>query len=151
MLIEFKPLPTMKKTFPFCKTQDGKRTILFNLSALSESKLNLTEEEKEKITEQLFRSSVGMTTYDAETFCIKIDRPETEIYMDLTFKIHYVAKKETGKWLYTFKTLDGFISHTYEKNMYGIVPDGALSKEVDMYGTKRHESIYRHDAEDVEI
>lgn len=151
MLMDFKPLATMKKTFPFCKTQDGKRTILFDISALSESKLDLTEEEKEKITEQVIKSSVGMTTYDAETFCIKIDRPETEIYMDLTFKIHRVSKKETGKWLYTFKTLDGFISHTYEKNIYGIVPNGTLSKKVDVYGMKRHESIYRYDSEDVEI
>lgn len=147
----FKPLPTMKKTFPFCKTQDGKRTILFDLSLLSESKLNLTEEEKEVIKKQIFKSAVGITAYDAEAFSIKIDRPEIKVYMDLTFKIHHISKKETGKCLYTFKTLDGFTSHTYEKNIYGIVPNGTLSKKVDMYGMKRHESIYRYDSEDVEI
>jgi hypothetical protein len=154
MHMDFKPLPTMKKSFPFCKTQDGKRTILFDISALSESKLDLTEEEKEKITEQVIKSSVGMTTYDAETVCIKIDRPEIKVYMDLTFKIHHVSKRETGKQLYTLKTLDGFTSHTYEKNIYGIVPESAFSKGVDVYGTLkeiRRYSIYRHDSEDVEI
>lgn len=29
MHMDFKPLPTMKKSFPFCKTQDGKKNYSF--------------------------------------------------------------------------------------------------------------------------
>ena len=113
--MEFTTLAKMKKSFPWCKTSDGKQTVLFDLSDLDRTWF--TESVINQILPDILKN-VGITSYERVCFT------SVNVY-----------KKETGKKLYTLKSIAGFRISRYKLNIYGVVPDSAKPVSVVTYGT----------------
>lgn len=129
--MEFTTLAKMKKSFPWCKTSDGKQTVLFDLSNLD--KTWFTESIVNQIMPDILKN-VGRSSYESVCFtsCLNDD---SKLFIDLEFDRMNVYKKETGKKLYTLKSIAGFRISRYKLNIYGVVPDSAKPVSVVTYGT----------------
>ena len=91
--MEFTTLAKMKKSFPWCKTSDGKQTVLFDLSDLDRTWF--TESVINQILPDILKN-VGITSYENVCFtsCLNDDY---KLFIDLEFDRVNVYKKETGK------------------------------------------------------
>jgi len=129
--MEYLTLTKMKKLFPSCKTSDGKQTILFDLSDLDRTWF--TESVINQIVPDILKNA-GRTSYESVCFtsCLNDD---SKMFIDLEFDRVNVYKKDTGKKLYTLKSIAGFRILSYKLNIYGVVPDNAKPVVVVTYGT----------------
>ena len=145
--MEFTTLAKMKKSFPWCKTSDGKQTVLFDLSDLDRTWF--TESVINQILPDILKN-VGITSYENVCFtsCLNDD---SKLFIDLEFDRVNVYKKETGKKLYTLKSIAGFRISRYKLNIYGVVPDSAKPVSVVTYGTLDNPKWIKAYNRDVEI
>ena len=145
--MEYLTLAKMKKVYPSCKTSDGKQTVLFDLSDLDRTWF--TESVINQILPDILKN-VGITSYENVCFtsCLNDD---SKLFIDLEFDRVNVYKKETGKKLYTLKSIAGFRISSYKLNIYGVVPDNAKPVSVVTYGTLDNSGRIKAYNMDVEI
>lgn len=130
--MEFQTLAKMKKAFPWCKTSDGKQTVLFDLSELD--KTWLTESVVNQIMPDI-EKYVGMNTYENTVFSIPVNTENSMWYITLEFNVTHVYSEKTGKKLYTLKSASGFRIAQYKRNIYGIVENDTNPFATVTYGT----------------
>lgn len=146
--MEFTTLAKMKKSFPWCKTADGKQTILFDLSDLdrtwfTESVINQILPNLEKF--------MGINTYENVVFAIPVSTDNAELSIDIEFNRTHVYSEKTGKKLYTLKSVSGFRIAEYKRNIYGVVPYNSIPVSVVTYGTLGNPGWIKAYNRDVEI
>lgn len=130
--MEYLTLAKMKKSFPWCKTSDGKQTILFDLSDLDRTWF--TESVIEQIMPEIIKN-VGVNTYENIVFAMSVETDKSHLSIDIEFNITHVYSEKTGKRLYTLKSVSGFRIAEYKRNIYGVVPGCATPSCVISYGT----------------
>lgn len=145
--MEYLTLAKMKKSFPWCKTSDGKQTILFDLSDLDRTWF--TESVIEQIMPEIIKN-VGVNTYENIVFAMSVETDKSHLSIDIEFNITHVYSEKTGKKLYTLKSVSGFKIAEYKRNIYGIVENGTKPYATITYGTLQNGWKY-HTAQDVEI
>lgn len=145
--MEYLTLAKMKKSFPWCKTADGKQTILFDLSDLNRTWF--TESVINQILPDILKN-VGRTSCESVYFtsCLNDD---SKLFIDLEFYRVNVYNAKTGKKLYTLKSVAGFRIASYKLNIYGVVPDNAKPVSVVTYGTLDNSGRIKAYNRDVEI
>lgn len=146
--MEYLTLAKMKKSFPWCKTSDGKQTVLFNLSDLdrtwfTESVINQILPNLEKF--------MGINTYENVVFAIPVSTDSAELSIDIEFNRTHVYSAKTGKKLYTLKSVSGFRIAEYKCNIYGVVPYNSIPVSVVTYGTLDNSGWIKSYNRDVEI
>lgn len=146
--MEFTTLAKMKKSFPWCKTADGKQTVLFDLSDLdrtwfTESVINQILPNLEKF--------MGINTYENVVFAIPVSTDSAELSIDIEFNRTHVYSEKTGKKLYTLKSVSGFRIAEYKRNIYGVVPYNSIPVSVVTYGTLDNSGWIKAYNRDVEI
>jgi hypothetical protein len=146
--MEFTTLAKMKKSFPWCKTSDGKQTVLFDLSDLdrtwfTESVINQILPNLEKF--------MGINTYENVVFAIPVSTDSAELSIDIEFNRTHVYSEKTGKKLYTLKSVSGFRIAEYKRNIYGVVPYNSIPVSVITYGTLDNPKWIKAYNRDVEI
>ena len=144
--MEYLTLSKMKKSFPWCKTSDGKQTVLFDLSDLDRTWF------KEPVIKAIMphlEKYVGMNTYENVVFSIPVNTEESQWYITLEFNVTHVYSEKTGKKLYTLKTACGFRIAQYKRNIYGIVENGTKPFATITYGTldSNWKNPIKHDVE----
>lgn len=145
--MEYLTLVKMKKSFPWCKTSDGKQTVLFDLSDLDRTWF--TESVINQILPDILKN-VGRTSYENVCF-ISCFNDDSKLFIDLEFDRVNVYKKETGKKLYTLKSVSGFRIAEYKRNIYGVVPYNSIPVSVVTYGTLDNPKWIKAYNRDVEI
>lgn len=146
--MEYLTLAKMKKSFPSCKTLDGKQNILFDLSDLdrtwfTESVINQILPNLEKF--------MGINTYENVVFAIPVSTDIAELSIDIEFNRTHVYSEKTGKKLYTLKSVSGFRIAEYKRNIYGVVPYNSIPVSVVTYGTLDNPKWIKAYNRDVEI
>ena len=146
--MEFTTLAKMKKSFPWCKTADGKQNVLFDLSDLdrtwfTESVINQILPNLEKF--------MGINTYENVVFAIPVSTDSAELSIDIEFNRTHVYSAKTGKKLYTLKSVSGFRIAEYKRNIYGVVPYNSIPVSVITYGTLDNPRWVKAYNRDVEI
>lgn len=130
--MEYLTLVKMKKSFPWCKTSDGKQTVLFDLSDLDRTWF--TESVIKSIMPGIIKN-VGINTYENIVFAMNAETDNKHLSIDIEFNVTHVYRAKTGKKLYTIKSVSGFRIAEYEQNIYGVVPDSATPSSAITYGT----------------
>ena len=146
--MEYLTLAKMKKSFPWCKTSDGKQNVLFDLSDLdrtwfTESVINQILPNLEKF--------MGINTYENVVFAIPVSTDSAELSIDIEFNRTHVYSAKTGKKLYTLKSVSGFRIAEYKRNIYGVVPYNSIPVSVVTYGTLDNSGWIKAYNRDVEI
>ena len=146
--MEYLTLAKMKKSFPWCKTSDGKQNVLFDLSDLdrtwfTESVINQILPNLEKF--------MGINTYENVVFAIPVSTDSAELSIDIEFNRTHVYSEKTGKKLYTLKSVSGFRIAEYKRNIYGVVPYNSIPVSVITYGTFDNPKWIKAYNRDVEI
>lgn len=146
--MEYLTLAKMKKSFPWCKTSDGKQNVLFDLSDLdrtwfTESVINQILPNLEKF--------MGINTYENVVFAIPVSTDSAELSIDIEFNRTHVYSEKTGKKLYTLKSVSGFRIAEYKRNIYGVVPYNSIPVSVITYGTLDNPKWIKAYNRDVEI
>ena len=146
--MEYLTLVKMKKSFPWCKTSDGKQTVLFDLWDLdrtwfTESVINQILPNLEKF--------MGINTYENVVFAIPVSTDSVELSIDIEFNRTHVYSAKTGKKLYTLKSVSGFRIAEYKRNIYGVVPYNSIPVSVVTYGTLDNPKWIKAYNRDVEI
>ena len=146
--MEYLTLAKMKKSFPSCKTSDGKQNVLFDLSDLdrtwfTESVINQILPNLEKF--------MGINTYENVVFAIPVSTDIAELSIDIEFNRTHVYSEKTGKKLYTLKSVSGFRIAEYKRNIYGVVPYNSIPVSVITYGTLDNPRWVKAYNRDVEI
>ena len=146
--MEYLTLAKMKKSFPWCKTSDGKQNVLFDLSDLdrtwfTESVINQILPNLEKF--------MGINTYENVVFAIPVSTDSAELSIDIEFNRTHVYSAKTGKKLYTLKSVSGFRIAEYKRNIYGVVPYNSIPVSVVTYGTLDNPKWIKAYNRDVEI
>lgn len=146
--MEYLTLVKMKKSFPWCKTSDGKQTVLFDLSDLdrtwfTESVINQIMPSLEKY--------IGINSIEEFVFAIPVSTDSAELSIDIEFNRTHVYSEKTGKKLYTLKSVSGFRIAEYKRNIYGVVPDNSKPVSVVTYGTLDNSGRIKAYNMDVEI
>lgn len=130
--MEYLTLVKMKKSFPWCKTSDGKQTVLFNMSDLDRTWF--TESVIKSIMPEIIKYA-GVNTYENIVFAMNAETDKSHLSIDIEFDRTHVYSKKTGKKLYTLKSVSGFRIAEYERNIYGVVPGSATPSSAITYGT----------------
>lgn len=130
--MEYLTLAKMKKLYPFCKTADGKQTVLFDLSNLW--KTWFTDDVIKQIMPHL-EKYIGLDSIQSFIFAIPVSTDDAELSIDMEFNRTHVYSAKTGKRLYTLKSVSGFRIAEYKRNIFGIVAHGAKPYSVVTYGT----------------
>ena len=146
--MEYLTLAKMKKSFPWCKTSDGKQTVIFDLSDLD--KTWFTESVINQILPNL-EKFMGINTYENVVFAIPVSTDIAELSIDIEFNRTHVYSEKTGKKLYTLKSVSGFRIAEYKRNIYGIVPYNSIPVSVITYGTLYNHRWIKAYNRDVEI
>lgn len=146
--MEYLTLAKMKKFFPWCKTLDGKQTVLFDLSDLD--RIWFTESVIKSIMPHL-EKYMGMNTYEKLVFAIPVSTENAELSIDIEFNRTHVYSEKTGKKLYTLKSVSGFRIAEYKRNIYGVVPYNSIPVSVVTYGTLDNSGWIKSYCKDVEI
>ena len=146
--MEYLTLAKMKKSFPWCKTLDGKQTVIFDLSDLD--KTWFTESVINQILPNL-EKFMGINTYENVVFAIPVSTDIAELSIDIEFNRTHVYSEKTGKKLYTLKSVSGFRIAEYKRNIYGIVPYKSIPVSVITYGTLDNPKWIKAYNRDVEI
>lgn len=146
--MEYLTLAKMKKSFPSCKTLDGKQNVLFDLSDLdrtwfTESVINQILPNLEKF--------MGINTYENVVFAIPVSTDNAELSIDIEFNRTHVYSEKTGMKLYTLKSVSGFRIAEYKRNIYGVVPYNSIPVSVVTYGTLDNSGWIKAYNRDVEI
>lgn len=146
--MEYLTLAKMKKSFPWCKTSDGKQNVLFDLSDLdrtwfTESVINQILPNLEKF--------MGINTYENVVFAIPVSTDSAELSIDIEFNRTHVYSAKTGKKLYTLKSVSGFRIAEYKRNIYGVVPYNSIPVSVVTCGTLDNSGRIKAYNMDVEI
>lgn len=117
--MEFKKLSEMKKKYYHCKA--GKNNIIIDLHELESDPFisKVLEDIKPEIM-----ATIGRDTIDDLVFSLKAEPEDKEIYIDLEFQITHAYDHQSGKRLYTYKSIAGTRYTAYQKNIYGVVPYG---------------------------
>ena len=145
--MEYLTLAKMKKSFPWCKTSDGKQTVLFDLSDLD--KTWFTEPVIKSIMPEIIKYT-GMNTYENIVFAMNAETDKSNLSIDIEFNITHVYSEKTGKKLYTLKSVSGFRIAEYKRNIYGIVENETKPYATITYGTLQSGWKYRA-SQNVEI
>lgn len=130
--MEYLTLAKMKKLYPFCKTADGKQTVLFDLSNLG--KTWFTDDVIKQIMPHL-EKYIGINSTEEFIFAIPVSTDDVELSIDMEFNRTHVYSAKTGKKLYTLKSVSGFRIAEYKRNIFGIVAHGVKPYSVVTYGT----------------
>lgn len=141
-------LAKMKKIYPFCKTSDGKQTVLFDLSNLDRTWF------KESVIKSIMphlEKHMGINTYEKLVFAIPVETDSAELSIDIEFNRTHVYSEKTGKKLYTLKSVSGFRIAEYKRNIYGVVPYNSIPVSVITYGTLDNSGWIKAYCKDVEI
>ena len=146
--MEYLTLAKMKKSFPWCKTADGKQTILFDLSDLD--KTWFTESVIKSIMPYL-EKYIGINSIEEFVFSIPVSTDIAELSIDIEFNRTHVYSEKTGKKLYTLKSVSGFRIAEYKRNIYGVVPYNSIPVSVVTYGTLDNSGWIKAYNRDVEI
>ena len=146
--MKYLTLAKMKKSFPWCKTSDGKQTILFDLSDLD--KTWFTESVIKSIMPYL-EKYIGINSIEEFVFAIPVSTDIAELSIDIEFNRTHVYSEKTGKKLYTLKSVSGFRIAEYKRNIYGVVPYNSIPVSVVTYGTLDNSGWIKAYNRDVEI
>lgn len=146
--MEYLTLAKMKKSFPWCRTADGKQTVLFNLSDLD--KTWFTESVIEQIMPEII-GNAGVNTYENIVFAMNAETDKSHLSIDIEFDITHVYSEKTGKKLYTLKSVSGFRIAEYKRNIYGVIPYNSIPVSVITYGTLDNSGWIKSYCKDVEI
>ena len=111
--MEYLTLAKMKKLYPFCKTADGKQTVLFDLSDLS--KTWFTNDVIKQIMPHL-EKYIGLDSIQNFIFAIPVSIDDAELSIDMEFNRTHVYSAKTGKRLYTLKSVSGFRIAEYKRS-----------------------------------
>ena len=138
----------MKQSFPWCKTSDGKQTVLFDLSDL-----DITWFKKSVINQIMpyLEKYIGINSIEEFVFAIPVETDNAELSIDIEFNRTHVYSAKTGKKLYTLKSVSGFRIAEYKRNIYGVVPDNSIPVSVIIYGTLDNSGWIKAYNRDVEI
>ena len=117
--MEFKKLSEMKKKYYHCKA--GKNNIVIDFHELESDPFisKVLDDIKPEIM-----ATIGRDTIEDLVFSLKAEPEDKEIYIDLEFQITHVYDHQSGKRLYTYKSIAGTRYTAYQKNIYGVVPYG---------------------------
>lgn len=129
--MEYLTLAKMKKIYPFCKTADGKQTVLFDLSNLD--KTWFTDDVIKQIMSHL-EKHIGINSIEEFIFAIPVSTDDAELSIDMKFNRTHVYSAKTGKRLYTLKSVSGFRIAEYKRNIFGVA-NGTKPYSVITYGT----------------
>lgn len=121
--MEYLTLEKMKKLYPWCKTADGKQTVLFDLSNLG--KTWFTDDVIKQIMPHL-EKYIGINSTEEFIFAIPVSTDDAELSIDMEFNRTHVYSEKTGKKLYTLKSVSGFRIAEYKRNIYGVVENGTI-------------------------
>lgn len=130
--MEYLTLAKMKKIYPFCKTADGKQTVLFDLSNLG--KTWFTDDVIKQIMPHL-EKHIGLDSIQSFIFAIPVSTDDAKLSIDMEFNRTHVYSAKTGKRLYTLKSVSGFRIAEYKRNIFGVVPGNSIPVSVITYGT----------------
>ena len=130
--MEYLTLAKMKKLYPFCKTADGKQTVLFDLSNLG--KTWFTDDVIKQIMPHL-EKHIALDSIQSFIFAIPVSTDDAELSIDMEFNRTHVYSAKTGKRLYTLKSVSGFRIAEYKRNIFGVVAKGTKPYSVITYGT----------------
>lgn len=130
--MEYLALAKMKKLYPFCKTADGKQTVLFDLSDLD--KTWFTDDIIKQIIPHL-EKHIGLDSIQNFIFAIPVSTDDAELSIDIEFNRTHVYSAKTGRRLYTLKSVSGFRIAEYKRNIFGVVPHNSIPVSVITYGT----------------
>ncbi len=146
--MEYLTLAKMKQSFPWCKTSDGKQTVLFDLSDL-----DITWFKKSVINQIMpyLEKYIGINSIEEFVFAIPVETDNAELSIDIEFNRTHVYSAKTGKKLYTLKSVSGFRIAEYKRNIYGVVPDNSIPVSVIIYGTLDNSGWIKAYNRDVEI
>lgn len=145
--MEYLTLTKMKKLYPFCKTANGKQTVLFDLSDLD--KTWFTNDVIKQIMPHL-EKYIGLDSIQSFIFAIPVSTDDAELSIDMEFNRTHVYSVRTGKRLYTLKSVSGFRIAEYKRNIYGVVADGTKPYSTITYGTLEN-TWMKATKQDVEI
>lgn len=146
--MEYLTLAKMKKSFPWCKTSDGKQTVLFDLSDLDRTWF------KEPVIKSIMtylEKYIGINSIEEFVFAIPVSTDIAELSIDIEFNRTHVYSEKTGKKLYTLKSVSGFRIAEYKRNIYGVVPYNSIPVSVVTYGTLDNPRWIKAYNRDVEI
>lgn len=129
---ELATLTKMRKIYPYCKTADGKQTVLFDLSDLDRTWF--AESVVNQIMPEIIKYA-GMNTYENIVFAMNAETDKNNLSIDIEFDVTHVYSEKTGKRLYNLKSVSGFRIAEYERNIYGVVSGNATPLCVITYGT----------------
>lgn len=117
--MEFKKLSEMKKNYYHCKAE--KNNIIIDLHEVESDPFisKVLDDIKPEIM-----ATIGRDTVEDLVFSLKAEPEDKEICIDLEFQITHVYDHQSGKRLYTFKSIAGTRYTAYQKNIYGVVPYG---------------------------
>lgn len=146
--MEYLTLAKMKKSFPWCKTSDGKQTVLFDLSDLDRTWF---KEPVIKSIKPYLEKYIGMDSIQEFVFAIPVSTDIAELSIDIEFNRTHVYSEKTGKKLYTLKSVSGFRIAEYKRNIYGVVPYNSIPTNVITYGTLDNPRWVKSYSKDVEI
>ena len=124
--MEYLTLTKMKKLYPFCKTADGKQTVLFDLSDLD--KTWFTNDVIKQIMPHL-EKYIGLDSIQSFIFAIPVSTDDAELSIDMEFNRTHVYSVRTGK------SVSGFRIAEYKRNIFGVVADGTKPYSTITYGT----------------
>lgn len=145
--MEYLTLAKMKNLYPFCKTADGKQTVLFDLSNLG--KTWFTDDVIKQIMPHL-EKHIGINSTEEFIFAIPVSTDDVELSIDMEFNRTHVYSAKTGKKLYTLKSVSGFRIAEYKRNIFGVVADGTKPYSTITYGTLKN-TWMKATKQDVEI
>ena len=146
--MEYLTLAKMKKSYPSCKTSDGKQTVLFDLSDLDKTWF------KDSVINQIMphlEKYIGVNSIEEFVFAIPVSTDNAELSIDIEFNRTHVYSAKTGKKLYTLKSVSGFRIAEYKRNIYGVVPYNSIPVSVVTYGTLDNSGWIKSYNRDVEI
>ena len=130
--MEYLTLAKMKKLYPFCKTADGKQTVLFDLLILGNTWF--TDDVIKQIMPHL-EKHIALDSIQSFIFAIPVSTDDAELSIDMEFNRTHVYSAKTGKRLYTLKSVSGFRIAEYKRNIFGVVAKGTKPYSVITYGT----------------
>lgn len=130
--MEYLTLAKMKKLYPFCKTADGKQTVLFDL--LNLGKTWFTDDVIKQIMPHL-EKHIALDSIQSFIFAIPVSTDDAELSIDMEFNRTHVYSAKTGRRLYTVKSVSGFRIAEYKRNIFGVIANGTKPYSIITYGT----------------
>lgn len=138
---------TKKNPYVFAYKDNAGNNNIVDLSELNGSTIPVSC--LETIIDDLIKNLVSATTNTV--YCIQCKNDDNgDLYsIDMDFRPYAVYSRKTGKRLYLYRQLVGYVERTYKPNIYGVIPDWEMPKSSLLYGTRNGLSVDRtfHDVE----